>query len=76
MKRDKQGKSREYGLEARSNPERPAVPAFWTEICCLGSPWLILTLSPAELTAVLGSPQVTPDSLGPGSPAVWGQAGR
>ena len=27
MKRDKQGKGREYGLEARSNPRRPAVPA-------------------------------------------------
>ena len=56
MKRDKQGKSREYGLEARSNPERPALPASWTEIRCLGSPWLILTLSPAELMAA--GPQV------------------
>ena len=51
MKRDKQGKSREYGLKARSNPECPALPASWTEIHCLGSPWPILTLSPAELMA-------------------------
>lgn len=50
MKRDKQGKGREYGLEARGNPGRPAVPASWAEIRCLGIS-LANSVSPAELMA-------------------------
>ena len=52
MKTDKQEKNRESGLEARSSPKQPNCLRPGTEICYLGFPWLILTLSPAELTAV------------------------
>lgn len=51
METDKQEKYRESALEARSSPKQPNCLPPGTEIRYLGFPWLILTLSPAELMA-------------------------